>query len=40
MGDGKIEAWRVIELANEIFGFNGWSTEIKHLETDFVYCSG
>lgn len=31
-----IEGWRVINLANEVFGFNGWSTEIKQLEVDFV----
>jgi DNA recombination protein Rad52 len=33
-----IEGWRVIALANEVFGFNGWSSEIKNLEVDFV-CS-
>ncbi|KAM0749358.1 recombination protein Rad52, partial [Meredithblackwellia eburnea MCA 4105] len=31
-----IEGWRVINLANEIFGFNGWYTEIKTLEIDFI----
>ena len=32
-----IEGWRVMALANEVFGFNGWSTEIKDLHLDFVY---
>ncbi|KAI5474239.1 DNA repair and recombination protein RAD52 [Pseudohyphozyma bogoriensis] len=31
-----IEGWRVINLANEIFGFNGWFTEVKTLEVDFI----
>ena len=31
-----IEGWRVIALANEVFGFNGWSTEIRDLHLDFV----
>lgn len=31
-----IEGWRVINLANEVFGFDGWSTEIKQLDVDFV----
>lgn len=31
-----IEGWRVINLANEVFGFDGWSTEIKNLSIDFV----
>ncbi|KAG0142538.1 hypothetical protein CROQUDRAFT_50170 [Cronartium quercuum f. sp. fusiforme G11] len=31
-----IEGWRAIELANEIFGFNGWSTETKSLDVDYV----
>ena len=26
----------VINLANEVFGFNGWSSEIRSLHTDFV----
>jgi hypothetical protein len=38
-GGGKltyIEGWRVINLANEVFGFDGWSSEVKSLEVDFV----
>ena len=31
-----IEGWRCIALANEVFGFNGWSSEIKELTLDFV----
>lgn len=31
-----IEGWRVIALANEVFGFNGWSSEIKDIHLDFV----
>lgn len=31
-----IEAWKVIELANEIFGFNGWTTETKTIDVDYV----
>lgn len=26
----------VINLANEVFGFNGWSSQIMSLNTDFV----
>jgi DNA repair and recombination protein RAD52 len=26
----------VINLANEVFGFDGWSTEIRSLHTDYV----
>jgi len=26
----------VINLANEVFGFNGWSSSITSLKTDFV----
>lgn len=31
-----LEGWRAINLANDIFGFNGWFTDIKYLEADFV----
>jgi DNA repair and recombination protein RAD52 len=31
-----VEGWRIIMLANEVFGFNGWSSSIVKLETDFV----
>ena len=30
------EGWKVINLANEVFGFNGWSSSIVSLTTDFV----
>ncbi|GAA5887466.1 hypothetical protein JCM16303_003424 [Sporobolomyces ruberrimus] len=30
-----LEGWRAINLANEVFGYNGWFTDIKYLETDF-----
>eukprot|EP01133_Synstelium_polycarpum_P006104 gene6104-7071_t len=31
-----IESWRAIEIANRIFGFNGWSSQIIELQTDFI----
>ncbi|ORX39675.1 hypothetical protein BD324DRAFT_614563 [Kockovaella imperatae] len=31
-----IEGWKVINLANEVFGFNGWSSTISSLTTDFI----
>lgn len=31
-----VEGWKVLSLANEVFGFNGWSSEILHLGIDFV----
>ncbi|EEB09330.1 Rad22 Rti1 [Schizosaccharomyces japonicus yFS275] len=31
-----IEAWKVIELANEVFGFNGWSSSIQSIHVDYV----
>lgn len=31
-----LEGWRAINLANEVFGYNGWYTDIKYLEADFV----
>lgn len=30
------EGWKIINLANEVFGFNGWSSSIVSLNTDFV----
>lgn len=30
-----LEGWRAINLANEIFGFNGWSSEILQIKTEF-----
>lgn len=41
-----LEGWRAIQLANDIFGFNGWSSEIKEINIDFcdqvgnAYCVG
>ncbi|KFX86014.1 hypothetical protein O988_09809, partial [Pseudogymnoascus sp. VKM F-3808] len=31
-----IPADKCIQLANEVFGFNGWSSQIKELQVDFV----
>lgn len=31
-----IEGQTAISIANEIFGFNGWSSEIKETTVDFV----
>lgn len=31
-----IEGWKALSLANEAFGFNGWSSEILQLGTDFL----
>lgn len=31
-----LEAWKAIELANEIFGFNGWSSSIQDIHVDYV----
>jgi len=31
-----VEGWKVINLANEVFGFNGWSSSITSLTTDYV----
>ena len=31
-----VEGWKVINLANEVFGFNGWSSSIVNLNTDFI----
>ncbi|KIM20420.1 hypothetical protein M408DRAFT_82031, partial [Serendipita vermifera MAFF 305830] len=30
------EGWKIINLANEVFGFNGWSSSIMTLSTDYV----
>lgn len=30
------EGWKVINLANEVFGFNGWSSSIVSLTVDFM----
>jgi DNA repair and recombination protein RAD52 len=31
-----LEGWRSFNLANEVFGFNGWSSEILSFTIDFV----
>jgi len=31
-----LEAWKCINLANEIFGFNGWSSNIQNIAVDYV----
>ncbi|KAF9567119.1 hypothetical protein CPC08DRAFT_814324 [Agrocybe pediades] len=31
-----VEGWKIINLANEVFGFNGWSSNIVSLTTDFA----
>lgn len=31
-----VEGWKALSLANEVFGFNGWSSEVLSLSTDFV----
>jgi len=31
-----MEGWKAINLANEVFGFNGWSSSIVCLTTDFI----
>lgn len=30
------EGWKVINLANEVFGFNGWSSNVVNVTTDFA----
>jgi DNA repair and recombination protein RAD52 len=30
------EGWKIINLANEVFGYNGWSSTIVSLNTDFI----
>lgn len=30
------EGWQMINLANEVFGFNGWSSSVISLTTDFI----
>ncbi|KAF8879666.1 hypothetical protein CPB84DRAFT_1793199 [Gymnopilus junonius] len=31
-----VEGWKIINLANEVFGFNGWSSSVVSLTMDFV----
>lgn len=35
-----IEGWKALNLANEIFGFNGWSSELISVQVDFVDSHG
>jgi DNA repair and recombination protein RAD52 len=43
-----VEGWKIIGLANEVFGYNGWCSTVTKIETDFVdmdpetrrYCIG
>ncbi|PRP83753.1 hypothetical protein PROFUN_09085 [Planoprotostelium fungivorum] len=37
---GYLEAWRAIELANEIFGYDGWSSSVINLSQDFLEGEG
>ncbi|KAH9899285.1 hypothetical protein C8Q73DRAFT_313586 [Cubamyces lactineus] len=30
------EGWKIINLANEVFGFNGWSSNVVSITTDFI----
>lgn len=30
------EGWKIIGLANEVFGFNGWSSHVVSLTTDYI----
>ena len=32
-----LAAEKVITLANEVFGFNGWSSAIRDVQVDFVW---
>jgi len=32
-----LEGWKVVELANEILGFNGWSNQVISQTVDFVF---
>ncbi|TXT13725.1 hypothetical protein VHUM_01092 [Vanrija humicola] len=40
MGGGPklsyLEGWKAINLANDVFGFNGWSSSIISLKTDYM----
>ncbi|KAI9222827.1 hypothetical protein BC828DRAFT_345597 [Blastocladiella britannica] len=31
-----VEGWKAIELANEIFGFNGWSSTVLNMSIDYL----
>lgn len=36
MNVAYVEGWRIIAIANEVFGFNGWCSEILMHQVDFV----
>ncbi|CAG8455559.1 uncharacterized protein OCT59_017481 [Rhizophagus irregularis] len=41
-GGGKViylEGWKAMNLANDVFGFNGWSSSIVDITVDFVDCN-
>lgn len=31
-----VEGWKIVSLANEVFGYNGWSSSVTRIETDFM----
>ncbi|KAF8483471.1 Rad52/22 family double-strand break repair protein-domain-containing protein [Russula ochroleuca] len=31
-----VEGWKIIGLANEVFGYNGWCSTVTKIETDFI----
>jgi DNA repair and recombination protein RAD52 len=33
------EGWKIINLANEVFGFNGWSSSIVNMTIDYMDCN-
>lgn len=35
-----IEGWKILNLANEIFGFNGWNSQIVSCQVDFLDTHG
>ena len=35
-----IEGWKLVNLANEVFGFNGWSHSVTHMNIDFIEENG
>ncbi|GBC03927.1 hypothetical protein RclHR1_00540037 [Rhizophagus clarus] len=41
-GGGKViylEGWKAMNLANDVFGFNGWSSSIVDITVDFIDCN-
>ena len=36
-----VEGWRLVDLANNIFGFNGWGHSVTSTNIDFIdFCNG